>query len=235
MFSRNNLLKLAALIVFMVLVFYGVNSILEQRAFIQTRQAEAETAFWKGQAEVRSAENAKMKVALQAAKDQADASAKDAEAARKAARAAPIPKKPGPAPEANPDLAQQLVDMGWKPGLVVYSDPFVKSGVAHSDAQLTWTWGKENARIPALELRIQKDDEAMAADSKALEDCQKAGSQAELLAQGKDAQLAAEAKRREAVEAVASGLTKQMKASERKWYIKAGAAVFVAYLAGKKL
>mgnify|MGYP003611416872 CR=1 FL=1 len=144
--------------------------IIATLAFLWIRSAHeskvnAEAAAKALQAATVSAEKAALgDAAMQRAKDlQSALDTKESERQAALARVAdlqaelerhPIPPKPGPAPTEQAQVIADLHDMGTSPE----AEPPAKIAFPATDAPTLWTWGKESARVPALECRLSAEE-----------------------------------------------------------------------------
>ena len=229
----NDLAKKAKWVIITLLVFIlsgvAVKMYLSSRLKqAQAHQEQAEKLKLIADLATKDAEKYKLQASrLQDALTKANTKLTKLQAAVDKVVVPPAPTQVPAVKDALNDLQKMGLELVFKPSVSV--KPSV-AGITADDTQKVWLWGQQAARVPMLELKIEKQDDLI----KGLD---KAKTLAESLAETKTAEagayeLAAEKRQQEAL-ALQDALTDTQKAlkAERKMkvYYAVGAAVLTRF------
>ena len=145
----------------------------------------------------------------------------------------PIPPKPGPVP-ADGELVANLKMFGLKKEVKLFNaDEY--NQLHFGDAQLIWTWASEAKRVPALEDGIVQRDAVIEKQSQLVKGLEAQNVETNLALDSTKKAFAEKQAQVETVESILNETKKKQRATEVRWWLKAGGAVVAGYFIGKNL
>ena len=146
----------------------------------------------------------------------------------------PIPPKPGPAPEVDSKLAADLKVFGLKQDVQIFrADEY--NQLHFGDAQLIWTWASEAKRVPILEDGIAQRDAVIEKQSQLVKGLEVQNVETNLALDSTKKAFAEKQAQVETVESILNETKKKQRATEVRWWLKAGGAAVAGYFIGKNL
>ena len=146
----------------------------------------------------------------------------------------PIPPKPGPAPEVDSKLAADLKMFGLKQEVQIFrADEY--NQLHFGDAQLIWTWASEAKRVPSLEDGIVQRDAVIEKQSQLVKGLEVQNVETNLALDSTKKAFAEKQAQVETVESILNETKKKQRATEVRWWLKAGGAAVAGYFIGKNL
>ena len=145
----------------------------------------------------------------------------------------PIPPKPGPVP-VDGELVANLKMFGLKKEVKLFNaDEY--NQIHFGDAQLIWTWASEAKRVPALEDGIVHRDAVIEKQSQLVKGLEAQNVETNLALDSTKKAFAEKQAQIETVESILSETKKKQRATEVRWWLKAGGAAVAGYFIGKNL
>ena len=145
----------------------------------------------------------------------------------------PIPPKPGPVP-VDGELVANLKMFGLKQEVKLFNaDEY--NQIHFGDAQLIWTWASEAKRVPALEDGIVHRDAVIEKQSQRVKGLEVQNVETNLALDSTKKAFAEKQSQVETVESILNETKKKQRATEVRWWLKAGGAAVAGYFIGKNL
>ena len=145
----------------------------------------------------------------------------------------PIPPKPGPAP-VDGELVANLKMFGLKQEVKLFNaDEY--NQLHFGDAQLIWTWASEAKRVPALEDGIVSRDAVIEKQSQLVKGLEVQNVETNLALDSTKKAFAEKQAQVETVQSILNETKKKQRATEVRWWLKAGGAAVAGYFIGKNL
>ena len=145
----------------------------------------------------------------------------------------PIPPKPGPVP-VDGELVANLKMFGLKKEVKLFNaDEY--NQLHFGDAQLIWTWASEAQRVPALEDGIVRRDAVIEKQSQLVKGLEAQNVETNLALDSTKKAFAEKQAQVETVESILNETKKKQRATEVRWWLKAGGAAVAGYFIGKNL
>lgn len=146
----------------------------------------------------------------------------------------PILPKPGPAPEVDSKLASDLKMFGLKKDVQIFNaDEY--NQLHFGDAQLIWSWASEAKRVPSLEDGIAQRDAVIEKQSQLVKGLEVQNVETNLALDSTKKAFAEKQAQVETVESILNETKKKQRATEVRWWLKAGGAAAAGYFIGKNL
>ena len=143
----------------------------------------------------------------------------------------PIPPKPGPVP-VDGELVANLKMFGLKKEVKLFNaDEY--NQLHFGDAQLIWTWASEAKRVPALEDGIVQRDAVIEKQSQLVKGLEVQNVETNLALDSTKKAFAEKQAQVETVESILNETKKKQRATEVRWWLKAGGAAVAGYFLGK--
>ena len=145
----------------------------------------------------------------------------------------PIPPKPGPVP-VDGELVANLKMFGLKKEVKLFNaDEY--NQLHFGDAQLIWTWASEAKRVPSLEDGIVHRDAVIEKQSQLVKGLEVQNVETNLALDSTKKAFAEKQAQVETVESILNETNKKQRATEVRWWLKAGGAAVAGYFIGKNL
>ena len=145
----------------------------------------------------------------------------------------PIPPKPGPVP-VDGELVANLKMFGLKKEVKLFNaDEY--NQLHFGDAQLIWTWASEAKRVPALEDGIVSRDAVIEKQSQLVSGLEAQNVETNLALDSTKKAFAEKQAQVETVQSILNETKKKQRATEVRWWLKAGGAAVAGYFIGKNL
>ena len=145
----------------------------------------------------------------------------------------PIPPKPGPVP-VDGELVANLKMFGLKKEVKLFNaDEY--NQLHFGDAQLIWTWASEAKRVPSLEDGIVKRDAVIEKQSQLVKGLEEQNVETNLALDSTKKAFAEKQAQVETVESILNETKKKQRATEVRWWLKAGGAAVAGYFLGKNI
>ena len=145
----------------------------------------------------------------------------------------PIPPKPGPVP-VDGELVANLKMFGLKKEVKLFNaDEY--NQIHFGDAQLIWTWASEAKRVPALEDGIVHRDAVIEKQSQLVKGLEVQNVETNLALDSTKKAFAEKQAQVETVESILNETKKKRRATEVRWWLKAGGAAVAGYFLGKNI
>ena len=145
----------------------------------------------------------------------------------------PIPPKPGPVP-VDGELVANLKMFGLKQEVKLFNaDEY--NQLHFGDAQLIWTWASEAKRVPDLEDGIVHRDAVIEKQSQLVKGLEVQNVETNLALDSTKKAFAEKQAQVETVESILNETKKKQRASEVRWWLKAGGAAVAGYFLGKNI
>ena len=145
----------------------------------------------------------------------------------------PIPPKPGPVP-VDGELVANLKMFGLKKEVKLFNaDEY--NQLHFGDAQLIWTWASEAKRVPSLEDGIVHRDAVIEKQSQLVKGLEVQNVETNLALDSTKKAFAEKQAQVETVESILNETKKKQRATEVRWWLKAGGAAAAGYFLGKNI
>ena len=145
----------------------------------------------------------------------------------------PIPPKPGPVP-VDGELVANLKMFGLKKEVKLFNaDEY--NQLHFGDAQLIWTWASEAKRVPSLEDGIVHRDAVIEKQSQLVKGLEVQNVETNLALDSTKKAFAEKQAQVETVESILDETKKKQRATEVRWWLKAGGAAVAGYFLGKNI
>ena len=145
----------------------------------------------------------------------------------------PIPPKPGPVP-VDGELVANLKMFGLKKEVKLFNaDEY--NQLHFGDAQLIWTWASEAKRVPSLEDGIVHRDAVIEKQSQLVKGLEVQNVETNLALDSTKKAFAEKQAQVETVESILDETRKKQRATEVRWWLKAGGAAVAGYFLGKNI
>ena len=145
----------------------------------------------------------------------------------------PIPPKPGPVP-VDGELVANLKMFGLKQEVKLFNaDEY--NQLHFGDAQLIWTWASEAKRVPALEDGIVKRNAVIEKQSQLVSGLEAQNVETNLALDSTKKAFAEKQAHVETVQSILNETKKKQRATEVRWWLKAGGAAVAGYFLGKNI
>ena len=146
----------------------------------------------------------------------------------------PIPPKPGPAPIEDEKMRTDLKMFGLKKEVKLFNaDEY--NQLHFGDAQLIWTWASEAKRVPGLEDGIVQRDAVIEKQSQLVKGLEVQNVETNLALDSTKKAFAEKQAQVETVESILNETKKKQRATEVRWWLKAGGAAVAGYFLGKNI
>ena len=146
----------------------------------------------------------------------------------------PIPPKPGPAPIEDEKMRTDLKMFGLKQEVKLFNaDEY--NQLHFGDAQLIWTWASEAKRVPGLEDGIVQRDAVIEKQSQLVKGLEVQNVETNLALDSTKKAFAEKQAQVETVESILNETKKKQRATEVRWWLKAGGAAVAGYFLGKNI
>ena len=145
----------------------------------------------------------------------------------------PIPPKPGPVP-VDGELVANLKMFGLKQEVKLFNaDEY--NQLHFGDAQLIWTWASEAKRVPALEDGIVHRNAVIEKQSQLVKGLEVQNVETNLALDSTKKAFAEKQAQVETVQSILNETKKKQRATEGRWWLKAGGAAVAGYFLGKNI